>query len=243
MHSDFHDLYGYGGVIRPFPSRYAEGLRFVGERIYEDNHHHGDDRDGYVAARLAVSPGKVTTRNDLLRLIPPGSVIAEVGVFRGEFAAQILEICRPTELHLIDLWCGAATSGDKDGRNVVTVGDMEGMYVALCDRYRDSQQVRLHRGDSREIVARFPDRSLDAAYLDSSHDHHCTLAELDLLSRKVRPGGWLMGHDYLPGCPVWPAVNEWCARTKHRISWLTERDGCPSFGIVVLGTAGGEEHQ
>lgn len=237
VHSDFHDPHGHGGVIRPFPTRFAEGMRFVGERIYEDNHHHGDDRDDYVAARLAASPRRVATRDDLLKLVPRGSVIAEIGVFRGEFAARILDICRPSELHLIDLWTSTATSGDKDGRNIVTVEDMELMYLELRDRYRRSPQVHLHRGDSRQILAGFPERSLDAAYLDSSHDYHSTLAELDLLSRKVRPGGWLMGHDYLPGCPVWPAVNDWCCRMKHRISWLTEHDGCPSFGIMITAPA------
>ena len=62
VHSDFHDLHGHGGVIRPFPTRFAEGLRFVGESIYEDNHHNGDDRDRYIAARLATGPSRVAIR-------------------------------------------------------------------------------------------------------------------------------------------------------------------------------------
>ena len=47
--------YGHGGVIQPFPTRRAEGLRFIGERIYEDNQPNGDDRDYYVVARMSLT--------------------------------------------------------------------------------------------------------------------------------------------------------------------------------------------
>lgn len=233
VHTEFGDCHGNGGIIRPFPTRRAEGLRFIGERIYEDNHHNGEDRDCYVAARLAAEPARVATRVDLLRLILPNSIVAEIGVFRGEFAKRILELCEPAELHLIDLWSGSATSGDKDGRNIVTVEDIESLYRELCERYRGMPQVHLHRGDSVEVLSRFPDRSLDTAYLDTSHHYAATIAELDLLVKKIRPGGWLMGHDYYPGCRAWQAVNEWCARSGQRVTRLTREDGCSSFAIPL----------
>ena len=56
VHTEFDDLHGHGGVIRRFSARRAEGLRFIGERIYEDNQPNGNDRDCYVAARLTQSP-------------------------------------------------------------------------------------------------------------------------------------------------------------------------------------------
>jgi len=209
------------------------GTLTIGERIYEDNHHNGEDRDCYVAARLAAEPARVATREDLLRLILPNSVVAEIGVFRGEFAERLLELCKPAELHLIDLWSGSATSGDKGGRNIVTVEDMEALYRGLCDHYRDMPQVHLHRGDSVEVLSRFPDRSLDAAYLDTTHHYDATIAELDVLAKKIRLDGWLMGHDYYPGCPAWQAVNEWCARTGQRVTQLTRDDGFASFAIAL----------
>ncbi len=46
---------GHGGITTSFPRRRAEGLRFIGERIYEDNRPTGDDRNCYVAASLAVA--------------------------------------------------------------------------------------------------------------------------------------------------------------------------------------------
>ena len=55
VHSEFGDRHGHGRIIQSFPTRRAEGLRFVGERIYEENQPNGDDRDCYLAARLAVA--------------------------------------------------------------------------------------------------------------------------------------------------------------------------------------------
>jgi hypothetical protein len=54
IHSEFGDHHGHGGVIQQFPARRPEGMRFIGERIYEDNQPNGDDRDCYVAHRLAT---------------------------------------------------------------------------------------------------------------------------------------------------------------------------------------------
>ena len=232
VHTDFGDRHGQGGNIRPLPTKRPEGLRFIGERIYEDNHHNGGDRDWYVACRWG-EPAYVSTREDLLSLIPSGSVIAEVGVFRGEFAERMLSLCQPSGMHLIDQWSDPSTSGDKDGRNLVSVADMESLYRELCEYYHDKPHVQLHRGDSVGVLSRFPDHFLDAAYLDSSHFYEATLAELDLLFKKIRPGGWLMGHDYYHGCAVWPAVNEWCIQNHQRVNWVTREDACPSFAICL----------
>jgi hypothetical protein len=110
---------------------------------------------------------------------------------------------------------------------------MEHVYRDLCESFRSVPEVELHRGDSLEALTGFPDGSLDTAYLDSSHEYQATLSELDLLSSKVRPCGWLMGNDYVPGCPVLAAVDESCRRTGHRISWLTHNDRHPSFAIMI----------
>ena len=42
------------------------------------------------------------TRTHLLRRLPKGGIVAELGVLHGEFSRQIVEIVSPTELHLID---------------------------------------------------------------------------------------------------------------------------------------------
>ena len=55
VHTELGDHYRQGGAIRPFPTRHAEGIRFIRERSCWDNHHNGEDRDCFVSARLAVT--------------------------------------------------------------------------------------------------------------------------------------------------------------------------------------------
>src|SRR5213075_1042364 len=43
------------------------------------------------------------SRNELVKNLPRGGRIAEVGTYRGAFARHILAECGPAELHLIDL--------------------------------------------------------------------------------------------------------------------------------------------
>jgi len=60
----------------------------------------------------------IKTRNNLLKLLPQKLIIAEIGVFEGEFSNIILNECNPNELHLIDIFEGKMCSGDKDCNNI-----------------------------------------------------------------------------------------------------------------------------
>src|ERR687894_664176 len=44
----------------------------------------------------------VAQREQILRAMPRDGRAAEVGVLAGRFSQKILDICRPTELHLFD---------------------------------------------------------------------------------------------------------------------------------------------
>jgi len=56
------------------------------------------------------------TRVDMLYRVKPNSVIAELGVYKGDFSQQILDSCQPQKLVLIDMWANyPIQSGDADG--------------------------------------------------------------------------------------------------------------------------------
>ncbi|MEM7189627.1 MAG: hypothetical protein AAF439_08445, partial [Pseudomonadota bacterium] len=44
-------------------------------------------------------------RRAVLNALPKGAVGAEVGVWKGDFSAEILATAAPACLHLIDPWC------------------------------------------------------------------------------------------------------------------------------------------
>ncbi len=49
---------------------------------------------------------KLATRAEMLKLVPKGGVMAEIGVFRGEFSKMILEECLPKKFYMVDIWDG-----------------------------------------------------------------------------------------------------------------------------------------
>ena len=171
------------------------------------------------------------TRIDLLTLLPPKAAMAELGVFEGEFSAQLLA-WDPRELYLFDHWIGPMQCGDKDGNHIKTLSaaEMTRVYRRLCRRYELDPRVHVVRGDIAEELAKVPNGHFDFIYVDADHSYAATRAHLELAHQKLTPNGFLGGHDY--GAPyggVVRATDEFAA--LHQYTWVarTTRDGCPSF--------------
>lgn len=165
------------------------------------------------------------TRSDLLRLVPKRFVIAELGVFTGAFSAEILRVCDPAELHLIDTWTGRVECGDKDGENIQVVDSMEVVFLALA--LRGDRRYTLHRANTTVALSTFPDRYFDFIYVDADHSEEAVYADLVMAMRKTLWG--IGGHDYCPRFDgVVRAVDTFCNKFGWEITHLT-RDGCPSY--------------
>ena len=142
-------------------------------------------------------------RRGILALVQPGTVGAELGVFTGLFAEAILETVRPAVLHLVDPWWlaygerypdwGAYTAGGTLPTRVA-----HDAAVARADAARGGCDVQVHVSTSADWLRSLPDRSLDWAYLDSTHYYRETLEELTLLRDKIRPDGIVLGDDWRP---------------------------------------------
>jgi hypothetical protein len=156
-------------------------------------------------------------REKFLERLPKHAVVAEIGVFRGEFSREIVRVAMPRELHLIDGWW--ELFGERfpdwghytDGGRLGTKAAYEEAVAAV-----DGAPATFHVGDDREILSRFPDAYFDWVYLDSSHDFDQTIEELQLLAPKVKPGGFIAGHDWTedpenPHHGVSRAVTQFCA--------------------------------
>ncbi|HEX3863880.1 MAG TPA: class I SAM-dependent methyltransferase [Stellaceae bacterium] len=159
-------------------------------------------------------------RSRWLCLLPKGARWAEIGVFRGDNAARLMEICEPAELHLIDPWHFAL---DFDWHNPpawspafgeaarlvrqlsewagVPPGDhvnhhFERLYQQVAARFDGDARVTIHRAASRDAVTRFPDRYFDFVYVDGAHDYESVLADLHLYGPKLADHGILLGDDF-----------------------------------------------
>ncbi len=105
----------------------------------------------------------------------------------------------------------------------------------------NDERVVLNKGDSSHELSRFEDDTFDAIYLDGDHSYAGCKKDLDVAIRKIKPGGWIMGHDYQMNMAkartfysfgVKKAVDEFCEAFKQEIVALA-MDGCVSFAIHI----------
>ena len=170
----------------------------------------------------------LANRQILLEKMPTGSICAEVGVDRGDFSRQILDIVKPEKLYLIDLWGDARYNDD-------VMNEVRSKLSAEIE----SGQVEICRGYSHEVLAGFEDGSLDWAYIDTDHTYQTTKKELDVCATKVKSGGIIAGHDYVMGTwnawvryGVIEAVNEFCVDQNWEMVYrTTEMKTAPSFAL------------
>jgi hypothetical protein len=142
-------------------------------------------------------------RSFLLELVPAGAVCAEIGVWDGDFAALILDVVGPSQLHLVDPWQFMSTEpyakARYGGGKARSQADMDQLYESVVQRFAApiaDGTVHLHRSTSENAVAGFPDGSLDFVYVDGNHLYDHVRRDLELYFPKVRSGGLIAGDDY-----------------------------------------------
>jgi hypothetical protein len=171
---------------------------------------------------------KLKTRIDFFKE-HPGMIIAELGVYQGDFSRELLNYTK--FLYLVDIWTGVTTSADRDGKNNSIDWDIFKTYINLCHEFVD-KPVMLIRGASSNFLNALPDNSLDCVYIDSDHSYYTVMQELELSIPKVKKGGWITGHDYVYLTPgVIRAVDEFISKTGYKFEYMSE-DGCPSWFII-----------
>ena len=142
----------------------------------------------------------------LLRLLPAGSIGAEIGVYRGRFSEQILEVVRPRVLHLIDPWKHEEGEVYRKalfgGRSQGGQAGMDACLERVRSKFADeitAGRVVIHRGFSGDVISRFPDQHFDWIYIDGNHLYEFVKQDLALAFRKTRIGGMICGDDYMDG--------------------------------------------
>ena len=173
-------------------------------------------------------------RSFLLKMLPKGSVGAEIGVHKGEFSESLFAIVKPKELHLIDPWKhqssttyenawygGAAKNGQSE---------MDERYSSVCSKFESeirANKVKIHRGDSADVLAQFPDNYFDWVYIDGNHLYEYVKTDIQLSFSKTRVGGYITGDDYTAGGwwkgGVKKAVDEFAAAESAQLVGI--RDG------------------
>lgn len=126
-----------------------------------------------VPASLLADCRVCASRHDLIGKLPRGGRVAEVGTYQGRFARNILDMCEPAELHLIDL-------------------DLSLVDPAIAEDPR----VILHGGVSHLALEEFPEAHFDWIYIDADHSYAAVVRDANAAASKVKPGGFLVFNDF-----------------------------------------------
>ncbi len=151
----------------------------------------------------------LTSRESVFASLPRGLIIAEVGVASGHFSRRILELARPLVLYLIDCW---QTQPKEVDPATIPQEDHDARFKLVSEMFADDSRVIVWRAYSVDAARDCDDGCLDVVYLDANH----TAVREDVAAwwPKVRPGCWLMGHDYVfheGYFNVKPEVDAWAA--------------------------------
>lgn len=165
----------------------------------------------------------------IIKRLPPNARVAEVGVLIGVLSEYILRHRKDVTLYMIDSW----QTADKQPAHYRATGDAHANHF-------DPDRVRAHRREAEnrahhfpgrarimamtsvEAATKFPDGSLDHVFVDADHSYIGVKTDLQAWVPKIRPGGWIGGHDYKNPDPAFKfevekAVDEWAAATGRTV--------------------------
>ena len=132
--------------------------------------------------------------------------VAEIGVYRGRFAARLLADCPAIETYyMVDPWRNL-----EDWNKPANTSDdaFERIFREAMERTSAHEAKRVVlRGTTTEVIDRVPDSSVDFAYIDGDHTLRGITIDLIKVFPKVRQGGWIGGDDFTPS--IWQHADEY----------------------------------
>jgi hypothetical protein len=122
--------------------------------------------------------------------------MAEVGVYRGEFAEVLLKTSRDIErYYMIDPW---RHLDDWNKPANTTNSIFEGFLIETKQRTEFAVNKRIVlRGKTTEVARGIPDGELDFCYIDGDHTLKGITIDLWRCYPKVKTGGWIGGDDFV----------------------------------------------
>lgn len=119
----------------------------------------------------------------------------EVGVWKGEYAKEILEQCDSIQrYYMIDPWANLPDWNKPGNASPEVFEEVYKLAMKETD-FASSKRVVL-RGRTKEVVATIPNNSLDFAYIDGDHTLRGITIDLIKLLPKLKEGGLIGGDDF-----------------------------------------------
>jgi hypothetical protein len=142
---------------------------------------------------IEVEKNRIEFIKEIVSKFPNGKGI-EVGTFKGELSKEILNMWNGT-LYMLDVW---RPLGNEyiDASNHANFE--HGVYREAMNNINGFEDRAIMIRSSSAIGSDiFPDESLDFVYIDANHAYDFVKEDIAKWYPKVKPGGWLCGHDHI----------------------------------------------
>lgn len=143
-------------------------------------------------------PVKVKRWHAVAKRVKKNAIGAEVGVRGGRMSRHLLKMIPGLILYMIDRW-EVYTPEESDGSVISTHGKAEWTRARNSARkvaFDYGKRAIILECDSVAAAELVPDKRLDFVFIDANHAYQFVKADIAAWAPKIKPGGWLMGHDY-----------------------------------------------
>jgi len=173
-------------------------------------------------------------REQLLQLMPPDSICAELGVGLGNFSRSILQVAKPKLHYCVDLW--GPMSPNIQGYFFTDQETWDQRFNNLRQEFKD-QNVKFIRDMTYNLPNYCEDKLFDWVYIDGDHTYEGCMKDLQAVKNLVKDNGMILGHDYRSSwrkeidCGVVESVNSFVKVNNYYLTVITEEQ-FPSYIIT-----------
>lgn len=146
----------------------------------------------------------------MLDKLPNNFSFAEIGVWKGRslayFVVESIKRNKQGHIYAIDHWLGSKEHLNQQDPSFEPslVGNPDGLYELFLNNVSPIRdKINIIREQSVEASKQFDDLSLDAIFIDASHEYEDVLKDLEAWYPKKKEQGFFCGHDY-----DWPGVKK-----------------------------------
>ena len=141
--------------------------------------------------------------NAVVDRVGKGRVIgAEVGVYLGVMSHNLFKRIPKLTLYMVDRWA-VYSDAERAGAPQTRIARIKERGTWKKIKAAALKVAAAHRGGAKVMVSdsvaaagKVKDGYLDFVFIDGDHSYEGVARDIAAWLPKVKPGGWLMGHDY-----------------------------------------------
>ncbi len=139
-------------------------------------------------------------RAHIILQLEKNSIIAEVGVWKGEFSKKIYNYSFPKKLVLIDPWIfdpnirGCAPQ--VNGKEPLNQKYFDNAKISTFKKFKGVKNVNIVEKDSLTASSLYDNDYFDYIYIDGEHSYEAVLNDLTCWYPKLKKNGKIFGDDF-----------------------------------------------